>query len=78
MLLVMLKINKLLERFTKKKCKRQIKKNLGYKKELTEKVINYMSNGKVMIIYLIVGLMKKKLLYKMSYFPDSYALVKTK
>ena len=28
-----------------------------------------MSNGKFMIIHLIVGLIKKVLLYKMSYFP---------
>ena len=33
--------------------------------------MNYMWNGKVMIIHLIVGLMKKILLYKMSYFPES-------
>ena len=31
-----------------------------------------MSNGKVMIIHLIVGLIKKILLYKLSYFPDPY------
>ena len=30
-----------------------------YEKELKEKVINYMSNGKVIIIHLIVGLIKK-------------------
>ena len=29
MLLVIVKTNKLLERFTKKKCKKQIKNNLG-------------------------------------------------
>ena len=32
MLLVILKAKKLLERFTKKNCKKQIKKNLGRKK----------------------------------------------
>ena len=40
----------------KKNYKRLIKKNFEQKKELEEKVINYMSNGKVMIIHLIAGL----------------------
>ena len=31
-----------------------------------------MSKGKVMIINLIAGLIKKILLYKMSYFPEPY------
>ena len=31
-----------------------------------------MSNGKVMIIHLIVELMKKILLHKMSYFPETH------
>ena len=31
-----------------------------------------MSNGKVMIIHLIVGLIKNVLLYKMTYFPRSH------
>ena len=43
---------KLLARFMKKNCKKQIKKN--YKK-----VIKYTSNGKDMIIHLIAGLIKK-------------------
>ena len=34
--------------------------------ELTRKI---MSNGKVMMIFLIVGLIKKKLLHKISCFP---------
>ena len=33
-------------------------------------MINNISNGKVKIIYLIIGLIKKILLYKMSYFPE--------
>ena len=37
-----------------------------------------MSNGKVMIIYLISGLIKKILLYKMSYFSESYTHIKIK
>ena len=35
-----------------------------------------MSNGKVMIIHLIVGLIEKISLYKMSYFPEPYTLSK--
>ena len=54
-------VEKLLEVFMKKNCKKQVKKNLEYKKYLKEKVINYMSNGKDMIIVLIVGLIKKTL-----------------
>ena len=59
-----------------KNCKKLIKKNLEQKKELQktnqkefriekvlkEKVINYMSNGKGVIIHLKVGLIKKDLL----------------
>ena len=52
-------VKKLLEHFIKKNCKRLIKKNLGLKRSLKDKVINYMLNGKVMIIHLIVGLIKK-------------------
>ena len=59
-------------RFYEKIRDKQIKKNLWYKKQLREKVIRYMSNGKAMIIYLIAGLMKKAL-YKMSqYVPKLY------
>ena len=51
---------KLLEVFIKKKnCKKLFKKNSEQKKYLKEKVINCMSNGKGMIMALIVGLMKK-------------------
>ena len=52
-------VKKLLEVFMKKNCKKLVKKNLEYKRYLKEKVINCMSNGKDMIIVLIVGLMKK-------------------
>ena len=45
----------------KKNCKNQIKNNLEQKKYLKEKVINCMSNGKDMIIVLIVGSIKKTL-----------------
>ena len=37
-----------------------------------------MSNGKFMIIHLIVGLIKKILLYKMSFFPEPYTRSKNK
>ena len=37
----------------------QINKNLELKKYLKEKVTNYMLNGKIIIIHLIVGLIKK-------------------
>ena len=50
---------KLLKRFTKKNCKKQIKKNLELKKQSRENEINYMLNGKDTIIRLIVGSMKK-------------------
>ena len=43
----------------KKNCKKLVKKNLEQKKYLKEKMINCMSNGKGMIIHLIVGLIKK-------------------
>ena len=54
-----LMVKKLLEHFMKKNCKRLIKKNLGLKRWLNEKEINYVSNGKVVIIRWIVGLIKK-------------------
>ena len=50
---------KLLERFTKKNCKKQIKKHLGQKKQLKEKAISYMSNGEATILLLTAGLIKK-------------------
>ena len=50
---MILMVKKLLEHFIKNNCKRLIKKNLELKKYLKEKVISYMSNGKVIIIYLI-------------------------
>ena len=54
-------VKKLLEVFIKKNCNELVKKNLEQKKYLKEKVINYMSNGKGIIIYLIVRLIKKDL-----------------
>ena len=58
-LLVILKAKKLLERFTKKICKKQSKKSLELKKCKKKKVIKYMLNGKATIIILTVGLIKK-------------------
>ena len=49
--------------FYEKDYKLQINKTLELKKYLKQKVINYMLNGKVVIIHLIVGLIKK-ILYK--------------
>ena len=48
-----------LEHFIKKNYKRLIKRSLEQKKLLGEKEINYMLNGKVMIIHLIAGLIRK-------------------
>ena len=49
------------EYFTKNNCKKKLKRG---------KVINYISNGRTMIILVTVGLIKKILLYKISYFPE--------
>ena len=43
----------------KKNWKKLVKKNLEQEKYLKEMVINYMLNGKGIIIHLIVGLIKK-------------------
>ena len=69
MLLVILKVMKLLECFTKKHCKKQIKKiRIGKIIKRKEKAKNYMVNGKVVISHLIVGLIKRYCYIKMSYF----------
>ena len=52
--------------YKKKYCKKQINKSLEMKKYSREKVINYLLNGKVIII-LTVGLIKKDIYSK--YFP---------
>ena len=59
MLLMISMVKKLLNYFMKKNYKRQINKNLELKKVSKEKVKNYMSNGKVMIVRLIARLIKK-------------------
>ena len=55
LLIVILMQKKLLERFTKKNCKSQIKQSLELKKESREKMISYMANGKSTIIHVAVG-----------------------
>ena len=55
---VILKVNKLLERFTKKNRKTQIK-SLELKNKSRDAVINYMLNGKATIILLAIRLIKK-------------------
>ena len=65
-------VKNLLGLSTKKNYKRKIKQSSKLKKTSTEKMIKCSSNGKLMKTHLIVGLMKKILLYKMSYFPEPY------
>ena len=59
MLLMTSMVKKLLKHFMKKNYRRLIKKNLGLKRCLEEKEVNYMLNGKVMIIHLTAGVIKK-------------------
>ena len=78
MSLVISTVKKLLESFTIKKLRKTNKISLELKKVINRKVINYMLNGKTMTIHLIVGLIKKISLYKMSYFPEPYTQRKSK
>ena len=48
-------VKKLLERFIKNNSKRQTKYKSGWKTAIKREGINYMLNGKVMIISLIAG-----------------------
>ena len=52
-------VKKLLRTFYEKKLQKTNQKELRIEKVLRKKVINYMLNGKVMIIHLIAGLIKK-------------------
>ena len=52
MLLAILMERKLLEFFTKKNYKKQIKKCLKLKKQSREKAINYILNGKDAVIWI--------------------------
>ena len=58
-LLMTLTEKKLLELFTKKNCKKKIKKSLELKTQSREKMINNMLNQKDPIIHLIAGWIKK-------------------
>ena len=58
MLLLISTEQKCLKRFTKKHCKKQIKKSLVLKKQLKENPINYMLNENAMITLLTVRLIK--------------------
>ena len=69
MLLMIATVKKLLENIMKKNHKKQINKDLGEKKSLKEKEINYMSNGKDMITHLIAGLIKSTCIKMRQYFP---------
>ena len=55
----------------KRNCKKQVKKKKEYRieKVFKRKSVNYMPNEKVMIIYLIVGLLTMVLLYQNELFP---------
>ena len=53
----------------KKNCKKQINENLEQLKLLGGKVMNYILNGKVMIIHLTQELVKMILLYKNKLLP---------
>ena len=55
MLLMILTEKKLLEHFIKTNCKKTNQKEFRIEKVIKRKVINYMLNGKVMIMRLIAG-----------------------
>ena len=54
-------VKKLLEPFLKKKWQKTNQKEFKLEKIMKKEEINYMSNGKDMIIHLIVELMKRML-----------------
>ena len=59
--------------FYKKELQKQIKQSLELKKYPREIMINYISNGKAIIILFIARLIRKMLLYKVSkYFLNLY------
>ena len=53
-------------------------KEFKIEKLIKTKIKDYMLNEKLMIILLTAGLMKKILLYKMSYFSESYTRSRNK
>ena len=60
--------------FYKKELQKTNQKEFGIEKVIKRKV-EILSNEKVMIIHLIIRLIKKILLYKMSYFPEPYTCI---
>ena len=66
MLLMILVVKKMLERFMKNNCNNQIKQSLELNNSSREKTVNYMPNGRATINLLTVELIKKILFYKMS------------
>ena len=71
MLLVIITLKKYCNILWKVIAKNESTGNLEWNSNFRDKAKNYISNEKVMVIYLIVGLIKKMLLYKMSYFPKT-------
>ena len=59
MLLVILIVKRLLERFTKKNCKKTNQKEFRVEKVIKRKGNKLYVNGKATIVLLIVGLIKK-------------------
>ena len=66
------------EKFLEKELQKTKEQSLELKKYLREKAINNISNGKNMIIHLIVGLTKKISSYKKRYFSEPYTRSKNK
>ena len=62
----------------KKNCKKQINENLEQLKLLGGKVMNYILNGKVMIIHLTQELVKMILLYKNKLLPYLNLIIRVK
>ena len=59
MLLMIITVNKILERFTKKIWKRQIKQSFRVEEVIQKKVVIYLSSEKITIIHLTTGLIKR-------------------
>ena len=63
--------------FYKEELQKTNQTDIRIKKKSRAKMKKYLSNGKVNIIHVIIGLIKI-LLYKMSYFPEPYTRSKNK
>ena len=66
------------KKFLEKELQKTEEQSLELKNYLREKAINNISNGKNMIIHLIVGLTKKISSYKKRYFSEPYTRSKKK